>query len=139
MNRRFLEICLWLLAIAIPSVFLWLFRWLSAGLFTSWLGHDPFSIIHIVILPVIVFVLLALRCRRRKPDGTYKYQLGRIKGAMVGAIVSIVFPNMLLWDDLAHGRSGGVNIGLGLLLLAMPLYLPFLMYLGWFFGRKEKE
>lgn len=136
MSRRPLEICLWLLAVVIPSGFLWLFRRFSTGFFTPLFGHDSFTIIRIVISPVAVFVLLALRCRQRKADGIYKYQLGRIKGAMVGAIIAVVFPDMLLWCDLTCGHSCGANIGLGLLFLAMPLYLPLLICLGWFWGSK---
>ena len=129
MKQRYLEIRLWLLAVGMAATTLGVFK----------LHHYsaiPFaSMLFLFILPSSPFVLLALLCRRREASGTPKYPIGCLVGATVGAIISTVPPCVFLWCDvMGFVPHAGVNMLLGLLFLAMPLYLPLAMIAGWHTG-----
>ena len=70
-------------------------------------------------LPFIALFILALF-----PSVFQPYM---IMGAAFGAVAAIAIPYFLLWISLANYSGGGANIGIGLLFLAMPVYLPFFM------------
>ena len=74
------------------------------------------------ILPALPFV--ALFVLALFPAAIQSYM---IFGAACGATVGIVIPYVLLWIDLANYSGGGANIGIGILFLAMPIYLPVFM------------
>ena len=61
---------------------------------------------------------------------------GAVTGAAIGAALAIGVPFLLLAAATVGYKGGGANIGLGLLFLAMPVYLPVLMLLGWKLGKK---
>ncbi len=89
---------------------------------------NPFDVVAIeviygFILPSAPFICLAILV---SPDNRKS-----VVGSMVGAIVAICIPYLLLtYDMLTHFR-GGADIGLGLLLMAMPVYLLLAMSIGW--------
>ncbi len=129
MKHRYLEIRLWLLAVGIAATTLGVLKLHGYPL------HSFAVIFLFLILPSSPFVLLALRCRHRKASGTPKYPIGCLVGATVGAIISTVPPCVFLWCDVMGFFSyGGANIGLGLVFVAMPLYLPLAMIIGWCIG-----
>lgn len=87
--------------------------------------HSISNLIYWYLLPSLPFVLLALL------SFALPRQIGPLSGAAVGAVVAVGLPWGMLWYDSSHYDGGGANIGLGLLLLAMPIYLPLCMILGY--------
>lgn len=80
------------------------------------------------ILPGAPFLLLAvLSLVTRVP-------IRATVGAFVGSLLAIAIPYGLLLYTLATYSGGGANIGVGLLLLATPVYLPIAMVIGALFG-----
>lgn len=53
-----------------------------------------------------------------------------LAGALVGGLVAAGIPYGLLWYSSVNYSGGGANIGLGLLLLAQPIYVPLAMITG---------
>jgi len=82
------------------------------------------------ILPPLPFLFFAALIHIKKDIGVYK-----LIGSACGAAVAIIAPNLLLWINSMNYSGGGANIGLGLLWLAMPIYIPILMAIGYFVGR----
>lgn len=74
------------------------------------------------VLPALPF--LALFILALFPSVIQPYM---ILGAAFGAGTAIAIPYFLLWISLANYSGGGANIGIGLIFLAMPAYLPFFM------------
>jgi hypothetical protein len=58
-----------------------------------------------------------------------------LTGASVGGLIAVAAPYGLLWYSSANYSGGGANIGLGLLLLALPAYLPLAMLIGAYVGQ----
>jgi len=91
-------------------------------------GRPDGPILYFGILPGAPFLLLAvLSLVSRVP-------IRATVGAFVGSLLAIALPYGLLLYTLATYSGGGANIGVGLLLLAMPVYLPIAMVIGALFG-----
>ena len=88
------------------------------------------QVFNLYILPPLPFVFLAALIKIKKDIGVY-----RLIGSACGAAVAIITPYLLMWIDSMNYSGGGANIGLGLLLVAMPISIPFFMAIGYFFGR----
>jgi hypothetical protein len=84
-----------------------------------------FHLFYWYLLPAGPFVLLAVA------SFVWPRKLGPICGAAIGAAIAIGLPWGLMKYESAHYDGGGANIGLGLLLLAMPAYLPLVMIAGY--------
>ena len=57
-------------------------------------------------------------------------------GAAIAGYLAFVVPATLLWLTTgANYRGGGANIGVALLTVAMPVYLPVVMAIGFNFGK----
>lgn len=54
---------------------------------------------------------------------------------MYGTFVAIGLPHLLLWYSIATYSGGGANIGLGILFLGMPIYIPIFMIFGGLIGK----
>lgn len=89
-----------------------------------------------IVLPSSPFVFLAI-LSLRKEGNSYKYKGSAILGSMQGALIAIFVPYALIWYSVATYTGGGANIGLALLALAMPLYLPVAMRVGWSLGARN--
>lgn len=57
-----------------------------------------------------------------------------VVGAAVGGLIGVGLPYGLLAYSSANYSGGGANIGLGLLLLAQPIYVPMAMVVGAILG-----
>lgn len=90
---------------SIPQSYFWLFYW--------------------YVLPGLPFLILLCLTPFPRPFSSHS-----LVGAAIGAVAAVGIPYFLLWLDSVNYSGGGANIGLGLLILAMPAYLPFLMILG---------
>jgi len=93
---------------------------------SGWESPDTISnVVYWYLLPSLPFVLLAVL------SFVWPQQLGPLCGAAIGAAIAVGLPWGMLKYDSAHYYGGGANIGLGLLLLAMPVYLPLMMLAGY--------
>jgi hypothetical protein len=81
------------------------------------------------ILPGAPFVLLGVLSL------VPRFPLRALTGASVGGLIAVAAPYGLLWYSSANYSGGGANIGLGLLLLALPAYLPLAMLIGAYIGQ----
>jgi hypothetical protein len=99
-------------------------------------GADESSgrLLYGVIFPSLPFVVLCLFALART-QGRFVFSLSALIGATVGALAAIAFPYTLLRYASAHYRGGGANIGLGILFLFLPVYLPVAMFTGGWFAR----
>ena len=59
-----------------------------------------------------------------------------LKGAIVGGLIAIGIPTALLAFTSIGYKGGGANIGIGLLFLALPVYMPIAIWLGWKIGKR---
>lgn len=92
----------------------------------GWKSQDAaFNVVYSNLLPSLPFVLLAVL------SFVWPQRLGLLCGAAIGAAIAVGLPWGLLRYDSAHYEGGGANIGLGLLILAMPIYLPLCMLGGY--------
>ena len=81
------------------------------------------------LLPSLPFIFLGLGSLLTRRFCPYAFTCSAI-----GALGAIGIPYILLTYSLAHDI--GANIGLGLVFLAMPLYVPVVMFFGWMLGKK---
>lgn len=99
---------------------------LSAGLsHFNGLTNDNPSVVQIFywyVLPALPFVILSAVAFFPNVVQTYM-----VIGATFGAILAIAIPHLLLRLSLIFSEGGGANIGIGILFLAMPVYLPAFM------------
>lgn len=57
-------------------------------------------------------------------------------GAIAGGLIAIGIPvSVTAYSAIKYKDAVGANIGLGLLLLGLPVYLAIAIILGWTFGR----
>ena len=92
-------------------------------------------IIYWYILPGLPFVCLGLFGAFR----ANQFSLRPFVGATIGALVAVSVPYGSLWLASVTYKGGGANIGLGLLLLAFPVYLPFAIFGGWRIGKSKSS
>ena len=93
-------------------------------------GSDMMQIFYWYVLPPLPFLILAVLIQIKKDMSVYE-----LIGSACGAAVAIIAPHVLMWLDSINYSGGGANIGLGLLLAAMPAYIPILMAIGCFLGK----
>lgn len=81
-------------------------------------------------IPAICFAVLAWASLLHSG---HQFRISRFGmwGAAVAGYLAFALPVMLLWLTTgAHYRGGGANIGVALLILALPTYLPVVMLVG---------
>ena len=88
------------------------------------MGQPDSPIFYWGILPGAPFLLLAI-C-------TFipRLSIQAIAGAAIGSLIAGGMPYGLLLYSSANYSGGGANIGLGILLIAQPIYVPIAMMLG---------
>jgi hypothetical protein len=90
------------------------------------------SFIQVILPPLPFLVLAGLSLIKTIP-------VYGVIGAAVGAVMADGIPYALLVIAEANYSGGAANIGLGLLLLAMPVYLPIVMIIGYDIDKKAKH
>ena len=93
------------------------------------------SIFILQVFPSLSFLILAVAASFTNEKGDPDFGKHSIIGAMVGAIIAIGIPYLLLF--ISAYTDTGVNIGIALLLMAMPVYLPVFMLIGWNLGERK--
>jgi hypothetical protein len=94
-------------------------------------------------LPAMSFVLLALLSLARR-DEEFRLSLTGMWSAAIAGYLAFAIPAACLWFTTgAHYHGGGANIGVALIVTAMPIYLPVLMIVGFIMGeslhRRQKQ
>jgi len=110
----------------------------SGLIFSSWaylLDIGRSSIIYWGVLPGLPFILLSVLAVVFKK----RFLLAPFLGAALASLLAIVLPYGSLWYASVTYSGGGANIGLGLLLIALPIYLPVFMIIGWFIGKANAK
>lgn len=87
-----------------------------------------FEVLYGFIFPSAPFIYLAILVSQDNKKAVIR--------SMIGAIVAIGVPYLTIWYSIHSYSGGGANIGLGLFLLAMPVYLLLAMSIGWNIGEK---
>ena len=91
-----------------------------------------FNLFYWGILPGVPFLGLGIvAIINRKRNITYQ-----LISCALWALAAISIPYGLVWYSAATYKGGGVNIGAGILLAALPIYLAIAMYDGWKRGEK---
>jgi hypothetical protein len=103
---------------------------LIAGLSKS-RSINLFTFFYTFVIPTGTFLCLAIMARRKDITGGYLYSTGAISGSMIGALYAIGIPYGILMISILTYSGGGANIGIGLLVLAMPVYLLIAIRRGW--------
>ncbi len=108
----------------------------ASQIISGFYGSEQTSgrVLYGVIFPALPFMVLCIFTLARC-EGRFVFSVAAIMGATVGALAAIAFPWVLLRYASAHYRGGGVNFGLGFVLLLLPLYLPVAMLVGAWFSR----
>jgi hypothetical protein len=87
---------------------------------------SPVEIFYWYVLPTLPFLILGLICHAQKNKKWFP-----LSASAVAAALAIIAPFFLIYWDANNYSGGGANIGLGLLYLAMPIYIPIFMVLGY--------
>ncbi len=59
-----------------------------------------------------------------------RFSFRALLGATVATLIAVGMPYGLIWYSSVNYSGGGANIGLGLLLIAQPIYVPVAMMMG---------
>jgi len=127
-TRRIFSILQVLVGLVVPAIYatsFTTFSFASPGFYQTayWLG-----------LPAISFLVLAWVSLTRRGE---KFRVSRagMWGSAIAGYLAFVIPAMLMWFTTgANYRGGGANIGVALLVVAMPVYLPVFMAMGFSMG-----
>lgn len=96
-------------------------------------GQSP--ILYWGILPGLPFILLGIASLVfKQPFSIYPFM-----GAAIGSFLAVSLPYGLLFYSSATYTGGGANIGLGLLLLVLPIYLILFTIVGWYIGKYKAK
>ena len=133
MNRKLLQISLWILAITVPLAIHLLMKNINPKTIVNLSALYPFWYAwpYWYIWQSGPFFLLAILCNIKKSGGIFKFNSGCLIGATIGATILSVGPYFLL---SCPNQGSTANIGLGILLISMPFCLAVSISLGWFIG-----
>jgi peptidoglycan/LPS O-acetylase OafA/YrhL len=87
---------------------------------------SPVEILYWYVLPALPFLILGFIYHAKKIKRWFP-----LSASAVAAGLAITAPFFLIYWDAKNYSGGGANIGLGLLYLAMPIYIPVVMVLGY--------
>lgn len=96
--------------------------------------EDSISLLHIVVIflpPFFAFAFLGFRSIF-SPRSSY---FPALVGAAVGSFLAIAVPYGWAWYETRWPSCIGANIGLGLILLAVPFLMMCAMIVGWNLGK----
>ncbi|HEX9627788.1 MAG TPA: hypothetical protein VGA00_12685 [Acidiferrobacterales bacterium] len=85
-------------------------------------------------IPAVCFSVLAWVSLSHR-ENQFRISRAGMWGAAIAGYLAFVLPATLLWLTTGENyRGGGANIGVALLVVAMPVYLPVVMAMGLGFG-----
>lgn len=86
-----------------------------------------------LVLPGMCFLGLSLAATSRNKE-RFRISRSGLWGGAIAGLIGMALPAALVFAASANYSGGGANIGLGLLSLAMPGYLPIAMIVGFVIG-----
>jgi hypothetical protein len=126
-RRKFSTIQI-IVGLTVPAIY--------SGLLTSFKFSAPgfYEAVYWLGLPAISFFVLA-RLSLTFREGKFRVSRTGMWGAAIAAYIAFVIPAIFLWFTTgAYYHGGGANIGVALLVAALPLYLPIFMVVGFVIG-----
>ncbi len=129
-TRRVFAVFQVVFGLVVPAMF-------ATSLFTnSWLAAASFyQLAYWLGIPAVCFIILALVSLSHR-ENQFRVSLSEMWGTAIAGYLAFALPATLLWLTTGkHYRGGGANIGVALLVYAIPLYLPIVMFAGFGFGR----
>lgn len=102
------------------------------------LDEERYTLLHIGVIflpPFAAFAFLGFRAlffRRTSP-------FPALVGAAIGAFAAVAIPYGWAWHETRWPSGVGANIGLGLILIAVPFFLMCAMIAGWSIGLAASE
>jgi hypothetical protein len=105
---------------------------IAFSLLAYFVDRGESSLIYWGLLPGLPFILLGLRPLIGIESFSYPPNIGAFFGALIATIIPY---GVLLYGSITYS-GGGANIGAGLLLLSLPIYLILFMLLGRYIGIK---
>ena len=124
-QRNIFAILQVLVGLVAPAILFFAFSGTLTSLYQAayWLG-----------LPAVSFSILAWLSVSRRGD-QFRVSRAGIEGAAIAGYLALVVPAIFLWFTTgANYRGGGANIGVAALVVAMPVYLPLVMSIGFAVG-----
>jgi hypothetical protein len=110
-------------------------------LFTTWSTPNPlvtasfYQLAYWLGIPAACFSALAWVSLSHR-ENQFRISRSGMWGAAIAGYLAFVVPAVFLWFTTGeHYRGGGANIGVALLVMAMPVYLPIVMITGFNFGK----
>lgn len=133
-TRRIFAVFQVVFGLVAPGIF-------ATSLTTFWSTPNPlvtasfYQLAYWLGLPAACFSVLAWASLSQR-EHQFRISRSGMWGAAMAGYLAFVVPTVLLWLTTgANYRGGGANIGVALLVVAMPVYLPVVMVLGLGFGK----
>ncbi len=114
-----------LVGFTMPGMFLFVFSGSVDSLYEAayWFG-----------LPALVYLAFSWLCLSRR-GAQFRLSRSGIEGAAIAGYLAFVIPAIFLWFTSAANYKGcGANIGVAMLVVALPIYLPLAMGCGFAVG-----
>lgn len=111
-------------------------------LFTTWSTPNPlvtasfYQLAYWLGIPAACFSVLAWVSLSHR-ENQFRISRSGMWGAAIAGYLAFLVPAAFLWFTTGENyRGGGANIGVALLVVAMPVYLPVVMAMGLGFGQR---
>ncbi|RUO38596.1 hypothetical protein CWE13_02825 [Aliidiomarina shirensis] len=107
------------------------------GIVLSFVVYDGggASTLYFGVMPGLPFICISVFAGALSNNATK----GAVIGATAGALmVSVLCYGVLYYEAITYS-GGGANIGLGLLLLPLPIYYVLFIWLGWALGGRSNH
>lgn len=136
-KRRTLLIFVWSWVLIWPLLVVWIGEYLMSFRFATPAFDEPGVLIADTVIAGLPFLILAIVAHvRTRHAERYSFRATMVATAILMAAAALLWGS-LYYSSLTY-NGGGANIGLGLLLVGSPLYLPLLIPLGLWIGRQPQ-
>jgi hypothetical protein len=133
-TRRIFAVLQVVFGLAAPAIF-------TTSFTTFWGTANPlvtasfYQLAYWLGIPAACFSVLAWISLSHR-EKQFRISRSGIWGAAIAGYLAFVVPATFLWFTTGENyRGGGANIGVALLVVAMPVYLPIVMITGFGFGK----
>jgi hypothetical protein len=134
-TRRIFAILQVVFGLVAPAIF-------ATSFTTLWSTANPlvtasfYQLVYWLGIPAACFSVLAWVSLSHR-ENQFRISRSGMWGAAIAGYLAFVVPAVFLWFTTGENyRGGGANIGVALLVVAMPVYLPVVMAMGFGFGQR---
>jgi len=132
-TRRIFAVLQVVFGLVVPTI-------LTTSFTTFWGTANPlvtasfYQLAYWLGIPAACFSILAWASLSHR-EHQFRISRSGMWGAAIAGYLAFIVPAVFLWFTTGeHYRGGGANIGVALLVVAMPVYLPIVMAIGLGFG-----